>query len=347
MESDEYKMLEEIKQQAALIRHIVENKASPEMQRITILLQQNLDNYPDLYLIGSGTSYHSCVFASYLFSLKNKAIVNIYRAGEFDSYVGNLSHRSLVIMVSQSGESGDVLRLAAPVKKSGAHLVAMTNDINSALAKQAHAVVPLMAGSVQAVPSTKAFISEITIFSLISELLGVEGDFSHLANNIAQDIERMVGGDYYEKIKSLAGKLAGAEIIYVLGHATDYANAFEAALKIKECSKIPAEASSALEFRHGAIALASSATPVIMFLTNRENTAEINRVVSELKAKGAEIIGIGVEPSDFYSDFYQVADNGIYSAISGIVPAQILAFELALAKGLNPDKPEGVNQIVR
>ena len=341
----EHFMLQEIKEQPKVLRGLVAARESEAMRAaISAIKDAHLAN-DNVYLVGNGSSYHACMYGRYLFSTQNKMPVFVQDCGEFEAFVENLAPSSLVIIASQSGESADAVGVEGKVKSKKVKVIGITNNLDSSLAKEADIILNLQLGECLAIPSTKGFAAEMAVFALLSEGIAETGDFSKRIDAICQDIERAIN-QRHDDIRSLSDKIHTERDMFALGHASSLALAAEAALKIKECSRIEMEAYPTMEFRHGPSSIINADTPILIFITDYDSEDEIQGELADLKQKGALIIGVSIVENMNYDYTFMLDDNGVYSAFPAIVVAQILAYELALAQGLNPDTPSGVERIV-
>ncbi len=337
-------MLEEIIQQPEVISRLVAGKNSKAMHEAVSILMHAIHG-GEIYLVGSGSSYHSCLYARYLFSMKNNLIVNSYDRGEFEDFVPNLKPEDVVIIVSQSGETADAQHQISKIKDQKSKIIVITNSPESVLAKEADVVLDLQLGECRAVPSTKGYMAEMAIFALLSEAVAGDKSFSNESPKIIDDIERIIEQESGE-IQNLADKIQSEQNIFVLGHGIGLANAFETALKIKECAKMYAEAYIGAEFRHGASSVVSANTPVIIFMADYESEEDLRVVAGEMVSRQANLIILSSHEVEC-SYHLKTYEHNLYSPLISIVPMQLLAYELSLAKNLNPDEPLGVSRVVR
>ena len=342
----EYAMFKEIKEQPAVIKGLVEHKDSAEIKKAAELITKAQKENTDVYLVANGSSWHACLYAKYLFSLKNRLVVNVYDSGEFESFSHNLTKQSVVIIVSQSGESVDAVRQLGAIQKNDSRLIVITNNPQSTLAKAADVMLDLRAGECVAVPSTKGYMAELTIFALLSEQIAGDTSFSRESQKIAADIERIISQEH-DAIRSLADRIRAERDMFVLGHSIGLSSAAEGALKLKECTHAEAEAYAGLEFRHGPSSVVDAGTPVFIFVVDYASEEELQQVAGEMKLRGALVIGIGPQDNMNFDMRFDIYDHQLYSTLPAIVPMQLLAFELALARGLNPDTPENVQKVVK
>jgi len=203
------------------------------------------------------------------------------------------------------------------------------------------------AGPEICVLSTKAYVSQMAMFVMISGALsGKISSAKKVLQNAKEDIERILSKKSLENIKKIAKKLAKTENIYALGRGMNYPNALESCLKIKEVSYIHAEGFAGGDLKHGPIALIEKDVPVLVFASDDESEAEIVSNAMEVKARGAEVIGINYRNNQVFEQYLPVAKNGFYTPIASIVYPQLMAYYIALEKKLDPDKPRNLAKSV-
>jgi glucosamine--fructose-6-phosphate aminotransferase (isomerizing) len=293
-----------------------------------------------IFLIGAGTSYHACLACSYLFAKANilaKPIV----ASEFDAYLNVVDKNTLIIAVSQSGETADVLDAARKAKKNGAKVFSIVNVYGSSLMRESDDYLLMNAGFEIGVAATKTYIAELAIFLLL---------YSKLANKkinseeIKAKILDLLSRSRREHIEKIAELLKDREHIFLIGRGLEFVTALEAALKIKEISYIHAEAFPGGEIKHGTIALIENTTPCIVFVG--EEKEKILSNAEELKARGGFIIGVSEKNEKVFDIWVKVPQGKEASLIYQIIPMQLLAYKLATLRGYDPDKPRNLAKSV-
>jgi glucosamine--fructose-6-phosphate aminotransferase (isomerizing) len=335
-------MLKEIFDQPKVIRNIEKNYPDNIKK-----LSELVNNAFGTFLIGSGTAYFACLAGSYLFSKIAKKHVNTLPASEFNYLEDFLTDKSLIIALSQSGETIDVVEPLQVAKAKGSTIVALTNVIGSTIYRMADQKFLLLAGPEKAVASTKAYIAKLSILLMLTYAINNDLEkVQEILEKTAEEIENLLSKENLESIKKLAKLLSTHENIYILGRGFSYASSLEAALKIKEVSYIHAEGLAGGELKHGAIALISKGTPCIVFAPNDETYAAIISNAAEIKARGGYIVGISFENNSVFDHFINIADISEGSYIAQIVPAQLLAYFLALEKNYDPDKPRNLAKSV-
>ena len=297
------------------------------------------------YFVGCGSASYTCLLAVYAFSRIAKKHVNFSVGSEFNYTEDFLTDKSLLIAVSQSGETIDVVEPVSLAKKKDVKIVALTNTLGSTLYRMADIKALLNAGPEKAVASTKAVIAMVA--NIILYGFGLAGRLEEgikVIEDSAREIEAIIKRQ--DEIKKLADKIYKSEHSFILGRGISYPVAMEAALKIKEVSYIHAEGLASGELKHGPIALIDKGTPVILFVPNDETKSAVLANAMEVSARGAFVIGVGVESSPVFDFFFKVKDVGLSSVLPHIVFAQLLGYFLAVKLGRNPDKPRNLAKSV-
>lgn len=297
------------------------------------------------YFLGCGSAAYACMLAEYLFSEVAKKHINFSLGSEFNYTEDFLTDKSLLIAISQSGETIDIVEPVNIAKKKGAKIVGLTNTLGSTIYRMADIKALLNAGPEKAVASTKALIAMMANVLLLA--YGLAGKLEtgvKVIEDSAKEIENIIKNQ--KQIENLADEIKNKEHIYVLGRGISYPVALESALKIKEVSYIHAEGLASGELKHGPIALIDKGTPVILFVPNDATKAAVLANAMEVSARGAYVIGVGVEKAEVFDYFFEVKDVGVSSVLPHIVFAQLLGYFLAVKLGRNPDKPRNLAKSV-
>jgi glutamine---fructose-6-phosphate transaminase (isomerizing) len=299
------------------------------------------------YLVGCGTAGKVCLAASYLFSKIAQRHVNVVFGSEFPSYSDFLKEKSLVIAVSQSGETADTLEALEVAKKKKAKVLSIVNVEGSTMDRMSDYSIRIKAGPEKAVASTKATTSQLAILTLLAyACIDQLPEGKRLLIETAGQINDMLNPRYEEHIFQLAEKIKDVESMYVIGKAVNYPMALEAAIKLQEVSYIHAEGFAGGELKHGPIALISEGTPVIVLVANDDTRQDILNNAQEIKARGGYIIGISPQKEAVFDYWIKVPDVGPTSPIVNIIPIQLLAYHLALLRKNNPDMPRNLAKSV-
>jgi len=294
-----------------------------------------------IFLVAAGTSYHACLAGSYLFA-KAGILTKPIIASEFANFLDLVDENTLIIAVSQSGETADVLDAVRKAKEKGAKIFSILNVYGSSLMRESDKYMLMNAGFEIGVAATKTYVAQLAIFLLL---------YSKLSNKkinpeeIKAKILDLLSRSRREYIEKVAEKLKNSQHIFLIGRGLEYVTALEAALKIKEISYIHAEAFPGGEIKHGTIALIENGTPCIVFV-GRENEREILSNTIELKSRGGYIIGISPKNNEVFDIWIKVPECEGENPIVQIIPMQILAYQLAILKGYNPDYPRSLAKSV-
>jgi len=291
-----------------------------------------------IFFVGCGSSYHACLTGSYIFSEIAKLHVNVCLGSEFKNFEHFLNPETLVVAVSQSGETADTLEAVRVAKKKGCKILTMVNVMGSSLMREGGVSLLLNAGPEMCVLSTKTYTSQVALLILLAFAVADRlEDGKNEMKNLWLEIYRLTSRNMRERIKRLVHSLVNAEHIYLIGRGLQYATALEAALKIKEVSYIHAEAFAGGELKHGTLALIEEGTPCIVFMS--EGTDKIIQNVHEIKSRGGFIIGVSPQRDDIFDFWIKVPEVDLLNPIVQIIPIQILSYYLAVLKGLDPDRP--------
>ena len=336
-------LMKEIAEQPTVVENIATTRDS-EVKSFSEVIRAATGTF----FLGCGTASYAALAGTYLFSRIAKHHVNFSIGSEFKYLEDYLTPKSLVVAISQSGETIDVIEPINHAKARGAQIGAIVNVIGSTLYRTADHKILLGAGPEIAVVGTKSFIAMFSLLLLIA--FALTGNLSHgkkILLKAAKNTKTILKDSYLTKIRRVAKQLARAKHIYVLGRGLSYATALEATLKIKETSCIHAEGFAGGELKHGVMALIEKGTPVIVFAPNDETHDEIISNAQEVKARGAFVIGIGPRNNDIFDKFLPTEDLGDATLISQITISQLLAYFLALEVGIkDPDKPRNLAKSV-
>ncbi|MRR14817.1 SIS domain-containing protein, partial [archaeon] len=234
----EHFMLKEIAEQAQTISRAIQQDEAVIKNIMELVNKTNA-----VFLVGCGSSYHACLVGSYLFSKVAKLNANLVVASEFERYEHFLNEESLVIAVSQSGETADVLEVVRAARERNSKIIAITNVIGSSLAREAEELLLMNSGPEICVLSTKTYTSQVVLMFLLAYSLdGQKDKCSRRIKGLYMDVYNLTSKSMREELKALAGVLADREHIYMIGLGLQFATAKEAALKVKEVSYIHTEA---------------------------------------------------------------------------------------------------------
>lgn len=299
------------------------------------------------YLVGCGTAGKVCMAASYMFSRIAGMHVNVTFGSEFENCKHFIKKGSLIIAVSQSGETADTLEAMTIGKRAGAKLMTIVNVEGSSMDRTADISIHIKAGPEKAVASTKATTAQMAILTMLAyACAGRLREGKKVLLEASSQINDMLNPRYENHIYELARKIKNVESMYVIGRGPNYPMALESAIKLQEVSYIHAEGFAGGELKHGPIALISKSTPCIALVANDETHDDIISNAMEIKARGGFIIGVCPRHEAVFDYWIKVPDAGAASPIVNIIPVQILAYQLAVLRKNNPDMPRNLAKSV-
>ncbi len=305
-----------------------------------------LKSAPFVYFTGSGTSYHCALVAKALLSKYGRRKSDAIMSSEFQYLVNDIEPDSVIVAISQSGETADVLEVVKKAKPVGSKIISIVNVPTSSLARLSDISVHMNCGPEIGVAATKSFTSQLTIlYAIIDELsggvIGLEDQRYRLRNAVKELIERQ------SVIEQITDEIKDVKDIYVLGRSIHYPIALEGALKIKELSYVHAEGIPAGELKHGPLALIDKNSCILVLNPNDSTFDDVKANAHEIKSRGAMLIGIGSSPSDVYDLFIAIpeVDEVLYPLLE-VIPFQMIAYYLALEKNANPDYPRNLAKSV-
>ncbi len=335
-------MIKEIHEQPRIIRNIAKTY-DDQIENLNSIIRRAKGTF----LIGAGTAFHACLSGVYLFSKISHLHINTAVASEFNYLEDFLTNESLVIALSQSGETIDVVEPLNRAKEKGSKIGAIVNSLGSTIYRMADVKVLLGAGPEKAVASTKAYVSKLSVLLLLAYALdGGMRKAKTLLIETADEIDRLLKKDSLQKIKKIAQSLSTSEHIYTVGRGMSYPTALEAALKIKEVSYVHTEGLAGGELKHGTLALIAKRTPCIVFAPKDDTFEAMISNATEIKTRGGFIIGIGPQNHSIFDSWIEVKDCGDGDSIAQVVPAQLLGYFMALERGFDPDKPRNLAKSV-
>jgi glucosamine--fructose-6-phosphate aminotransferase (isomerizing) len=299
------------------------------------------------FLVGCGTAGKACQAAEYFFSVVAEHHVNVAVASEFKLYHHFLRPESLLICVSQSGETADVLEAIGVAKARGSKVLAIVNVEGSSISRAADYTLLIRAGPERAVASTKALTGQLAVLLLIAYALRGQLTQGLLDLRAAGAmVNDLLNPRYVEHVSTIARELQHHEDLYIIGRSWHYPMATESAIKIQEVSYIHAEGFAGGELKHGPIALIEPGTVCLVLAGNDEVLPDIISNAVQLKARGAFVVGIAPEPNEVFDRWIRVPDAGHAQPILSIIPVQVLAYFLAVCRGKDPDMPRNLAKSV-
>ncbi len=335
-------MLKEIHEQPRIVAEIA-SSGSSSIQKLATMIRSSYG----AYMVGCGTAAHAAIAGQYLFSKVAKRHVNWAIGSEFGYHLDFLTKKSVVLAISQSGETIDILESVKKAKIRGATIAAMVNVLGSSLYRMADERIMIGAGPEKSVASTKAFTGMLSHLILLAyAMIGKMDEGQEIIEKAAVIAENILSPERAGEIEVIAGKLKESEHLYVIGRGLSYPPSLETALKIKEISYIHAEGLAAGELKHGTLALVTAGTPVIAFLPNDETYGANLAGAMEMKARGAFVIGVSYKPHEVFDEYLHVDDAREATIIPNVIVGQLLAYYLTMARGLDPDRPRNLAKSV-
>ena len=294
-----------------------------------------------------GTSRYAALVGRYLFSKVGKKFCDVVMASEFGYFADSVDKNTVVVAVSQSGETADVVDGVKAARAVDARVISIINRPNSVLTDLSHHVIHLNCGPEIAVPATKSFLSQLAIFyllsfSMVNDFDGAAARLSTLNTSVIEVLDRNKSA-----IIGLSQELKNRSDFYYIARGINFAIASEGALKLKEVSYIHAEGMPAGELKHGTIALIEQGTPVVVVCPADYTFAETLSNAIEAKSRGAYIIGVSDRESNVYDSWIRIpeVDELLYPMVA-VVPLHLLAYYLAISRGCDPDRPRNLAKSV-
>lgn len=306
------------------------------------------DRFTFMVIAARGSSDNAARYAQYLFGVQHRIQVALATPSLFTIYrtPPNLSG-ALVIGISQSGQSPDIVSVVEEGKKQGRPTLAITNDSSSPLAQTADYILPLGTGIEQAVAATKTYTTSLAALALLSCCLQENNQNLEALQEVPAQMQLTLDGlgaamghvERYRYIEQCA----------VLGRGLNYGTAFEVALKIKELTTVVAEPYSSADFRHGPIATAQPGFPVVVVAPHGSVYQDMNALIGELQSRHAELLIISdderaLDMANLALPFQAGLPEWLTPLVA-VLPGQRFAFQLTLEKGMNPDQPEGLQKV--
>jgi glucosamine--fructose-6-phosphate aminotransferase (isomerizing) len=295
----------------------------------------------------SGTSRYAALVGRYLFSKVGRKFCDVVMASEFHYFADSVGKNTVVLAVSQSGETADVIEGVKRARDAGARIISVVNRPYSQLAEMSHQVIYLNCGPELCVAATKSFISQLVVFYLLS--FSMVNSFDKAVTDlkgISSKVTKTIQWNN-DELKKLSQELKNKNDFYYIARGINFAIASEGALKLKETSYIHAEGMPAGELKHGTLALIEPGTPVAVICPDDYTYRETLSNAMEAKSRGAYIIAISDRKNEIYDFWVKIpkADELLYPVIT-VVPLQLLAYHLAISRGHDPDRPRNLAKSV-
>jgi len=296
---------------------------------------------------GAGTAGHMCMAGEYLFSHIAKKEVHFVPAAEISKIIPHVTAKSVLIAVTQSGETADLLDAIEKVKKQKGKVLSIINVRGSSAERESGSFIPIHAGPEKAVASTKAASAQYAVLLLLASTLA--GKSGPSAKELRKEVKKIclwLTPKLLSVVKSIAKENTRARDLFVIGKGVHYPIALEGALKIKEVSYIHAEGFAAGELKHGPIALIEEGTPCIVLVSEDEFQHDMISSAEELKTRGGYVIGIAREKNEVFDRFIQIPDVDLMAPVAHMIATQVFAYYCALFRGHDPDKPRNLAKSV-
>ena len=322
------------------------------------ITEEEIQSYSQIHIVACGSAYHVGVAAQYVIEDLVKVPVRVELASEFRYRKPLLAKDELVIIISQSGETADSLAALREAKNKGVKTLGIVNVVGSSIARESDHVFYTLAGPEISVATTKAYSTQlIAMYLLAIEFAKVKGEmdekrYAELLTELGTlpcKIERIL--DDKERIQWFAAKYASAKDVFFLGRGMDYAISLEGSLKLKEISYIHSEAYAAGELKHGTISLIEDGTLVVGVLTQQDLYEKMISNLVEVKSRGAYLVGLtsygnySIEDTVDFTTYIPKTDEHFATSLA-VVPLQLMAYYVSVAKGLDVDKPRNLAKSV-
>jgi len=334
----------EIHEQPEIINELLEKEAS----NVDHICKELKNRFKYVVIAARGTSDNAARYAQYLFGAHNHLQIALATPSLFTLYdePPDLSE-ALVIGISQSGQSPDIVSVLAEGKRQGRPTLAIVNTLQSPLYNIADYVIPLHAGVERAVAATKTYTASLAALALFSCSLAEDSKRIDDLKNIPHAIQ--ISFSSLESAIEHVERYRYMERCNVIGRGFNYSTTFEVALKVKELTRVVAEPYSSADFRHGPIATVSQGFPVILIAPQGIISADLNSLIVNLNQLGAELLIISDDTSLLsIADLPLPIPAGLpewVTPLAAIIPGQLFAARLAAEKGFNPDQPEGLHKV--
>ncbi len=335
-------MLKEIMEQP----RVIEDAATQNKELFTEIALDVL-RAGQVIITACGTSRYAALVGRYLFSKVGRKFCDVVMASEFHYFADSIDKDTIVLAVSQSGETADVIEGVKEAKAAGAKIVSIVNRPMSLLENFSNHVIYLNCGPELCVAATKSFLSQLVVFYLLSfSTINAFGEAVANVKRTSSEVAKTIAWNN-EKIERLSHELKTKNDFYYIARGINFAIASEGALKLKEVSYIHAEGMPAGELKHGTLALIEPGTPVAVICPDDFTYAETLSNAIEAKARGAYICAISDRANEIYDFWLEIprVDELLYPLVT-VIPLQLLAYHLAVSRGYDPDRPRNLAKSV-
>ncbi|MFQ5963894.1 MAG: glutamine--fructose-6-phosphate transaminase (isomerizing) [Candidatus Scalinduaceae bacterium] len=357
----EHFMLKEIHEQPQSLRDVMLGRFEKDKNLVHLGglkdKEKVLRSIKRIIIVACGTSWHAGLIGEYMIEDSLAIPVEVEYASEFRYRNPVIEEGTMLIAISQSGETADTLAAISEAKKKGATVLAICNVVGSSIAREADCGIYLHAGPEIGVASTKAFTSQITALYLLTLFLARLRDKKEMLNhnlidklrNVPEQIQKIL--DKEDQIVEIARLYKCAKNFLYLGRGYNYPVALEGALKLKEITYIHAEGYPAAEMKHGPIALVDKDMPVVFIATKDKVYTKVLSNIEEIRTRGGKVVAIASEGDSEISGrvdhvFYIPETIDALTPILSVVPLQLLAYHMSVMKGYDVDKPRNLAKSV-
>ncbi|MEN4005919.1 MAG: glutamine--fructose-6-phosphate transaminase (isomerizing) [Methanobacteriaceae archaeon] len=336
-------MLKEIHEQPEAVKNTL--LEASEIKKIV----QDFPKFNRVCFVACGTSYHASLTGKYLFENLLEIPADVILASEFEYSAGTLDEKTLVIVITQSGETADTLKALRHANRR-AKTLAIVNVLGSTVTREAEYVIYTRAGPEIGVAATKTYVSQLTCIYLLAIFMSKKEELLEQLNKLPEYMESALEKE--DSIKEIAQKYMDSSDFFFIGRGFSYPTALEGALKLKEVTYIHAEGYAAGELKHGPLALIDDDVPVVAVAPPGKSHDKTLSSVEEVKSRGAKIIGLGSLEDDVLKsevhDFIGFEDeiDEMFQAIPYVIPLQLLSYYISVLRGIDPDKPKNLAKCV-
>jgi glucosamine--fructose-6-phosphate aminotransferase (isomerizing) len=338
-------LFREIHEQPETLHHLITTGLNPIYDLAQTIQKEDIHH---IVVAARGTSDNAGRYAQYLLGMENQLLVTLSTPSLFSIYQRppDLRH-TLVLGISQSGKSPDLVRVLQEGRRQGAVTAAITNYADSDMAATADHVIPLLAGAEKSLAATKTYTAEVTAIAALSAILSGNDDRLKEMDKIPAAIEAILA--QRPSIEQIAERYCFMQRCVVIGRGLNYATAFEFSLKLKELTYTVAEPYSSADFQHGPMAVVDRGFPVFIFTPSGVMLPELRELIDQLKQRSADLIVISNDEEvckhGTRALFLPTSFSEQLSPITAIVPGQLFAMHLAATRGIDVDHPRGLNKV--
>ncbi|MDP4177256.1 MAG: glutamine--fructose-6-phosphate transaminase (isomerizing) [Bacillota bacterium] len=357
----EHFMLKEIHEQPKVIKDTMLSRIIPgkpiNLDKISITKEQ-IKDIEKIFIVACGTAYHAGVIGKYVIEKLARIPVEVDIASEFRYRKPIINEKTLVIVISQSGETADTLAVLRDAKAHKSRVIAVTNVVGSSVSREADDVLYTWAGPEIAVASTKAYVTQLIAMYIIALFFAENKQtlyqekieyYKNAMLELPNKAEEVLKNK--EQIQKFSSKTYMYKDMFYLGRGLDYAVAMEGSLKLKEISYIHSEAYAAGELKHGPIALIEKGTIVIALATQEDLFEKMVSNIKEVKTRGANVFALALEGNDTIektvdSVLYLPKVDPLFAPVISVIPLQLLSYSIAVQKACDVDKPRNLAKSV-